>query len=108
MKGIKGVSEINDRRGKVILSKYFFAELPVLSAISKFTNQYYVGVVPVNANEFEVTIQAKQIDSKPDKDVLKKFCNELVDEQIRYDLDKQFGRLREIIVEEAFSPIKNK
>ena len=104
----KGVSKINDSRGKVILSKYFFAELPVLSTISKFTNQYYVGVMPVNENEFEVTIQAKHAEKSIDKDVLKKFCNELVDEQIRHNLEQQFGRLREIIVEEAFSPIKNK
>jgi len=40
--------------------------------------------------------------------IAKKFCNNLIDQQIRYNTNQQFGRIRDMIVEEAFKPISNK
>ena len=37
--------------------------------------------------------------------VPKQFCNELIDQQIRYDTEQKFGKIRDMIVEEAFKPI---
>ena len=34
------------------------------------------------------------------------FENELIDQQIRFDTEKKFGEIRDIIVKKAFSPIK--
>ncbi len=39
--------------------------------------------------------------------LLMKFRNDLIDNQIRIDLEKKFSSLREIIVKHAFSPIEN-
>ena len=33
------------------------------------------------------------------------FCNEVLDQQIRLNLEKRNGRIRELIVEHAFSPL---
>jgi His-Xaa-Ser system protein HxsD len=35
------------------------------------------------------------------------FLNELTDQQLRLDLEKKFGRIRELIVRQAFSPLEN-
>ena len=33
------------------------------------------------------------------------FCNELIDQQVRYNTNLQFGHIRDLIVEEAFKPV---
>ena len=33
------------------------------------------------------------------------FCNEVLDQQVRLDLERSYGPLRELIVKKAFSPI---
>lgn len=35
----------------------------------------------------------------------KQFENDLIDEQLRIDLNKRFGKIRDMIVEEAFKPV---
>lgn len=35
------------------------------------------------------------------------FLNELTDHQLRLDLEKRYGPIRELIVEQAFAPLKN-
>lgn len=43
--------------------------------------------------------------SKVTEDVPKRFCNELIDQQIRYNTNAQFGHIRDMIVQEAFKPV---
>ena len=38
-------------------------------------------------------------------ETVKHFCNELVDQQVRYNINLQFGHIRDLIVEEAFKPV---
>ena len=35
----------------------------------------------------------------------KQFCNELIDQQLRHNVNEQFGHIRDMIVEEAFRPV---
>jgi His-Xaa-Ser system protein HxsD len=39
------------------------------------------------------------------EEVVKQFCNDLIDQQVRYNTEKQFGHIRDLIVEEAFKPV---
>ena len=41
------------------------------------------------------------------EEVRQRFINELTDQQLRLDLDKKMLPLRELIVKQAFSPLKN-
>ena len=45
---------------------------------------------------------------KVTEDVPKQFCNELIDQQIRYNTNAQFGHIRDMIVQEAFKPVTSK
>ena len=38
-------------------------------------------------------------------EIVKQFCNELIDQQVRYNTNLQFGHIRDLIVEEAFKPV---
>ena len=93
--------------GKVILSKEFFEREPVFAAASRFTDRYYVGIQPADEYNIEVSLQPKMVDDA-DASIVNIFCNELIEQQVRHDLQKRFGNLREIIVEQAFSPLEKK
>lgn len=43
--------------------------------------------------------------SKVTEVIPKQFCNELIDQQIRYNTNVQFGHIRDMIVQEAFKPV---
>ena len=36
-----------------------------------------------------------------------KFMNELIDQQVRLDLEKRYGPIRRLIVQQAFAPLDN-
>lgn len=42
------------------------------------------------------------------EDIPKQFCNELIDQQLRHNVNVQFGHIRDMIVEEAFKPVTTK
>lgn len=74
------------------------------AASYKFTDKYYVFLKPYDNFELLVIFEPK-LNTEPATDViLKEFANELLDQQIRLDLDKRNGPFRDIIAKEAFRP----
>ena len=88
---------------KVSLSKELFTSEAIISAASNYTNQYYVNIQS-NNDTFEVSITPKN-GSEADGEAIKGYYNDLIDEQVRHNLELKFGKLREMIVEEAFRPL---
>ena len=58
---------------------------------------------------FDVTLESlADKEEEVDLERIKQcFLNELTDQQLRLDLEKKFGRIRELIVRQAFSPLEN-
>lgn len=57
---------------------------------------------------FYVTLEPlAEYDDVEFKEVEQHFLNELTDQQLRLDLEKRYGPLRELIVKQAFSPLEN-
>jgi len=104
MKGIS-LSTLDNR--KVVLSKEFFEREPVFATASRFTDRYYIMIQPADEYSIEVIIQPKSADDA-DENIVKIFCNELIEQQVRHDLQTRFGKLREMIVEQAFYPLEKK
>ena len=102
---MKGISLPEQDSEKVILSKEFFEREAVFAAVARFTDEHYVGVQPHDDNSFEVSISPKS-DNTDSSNAIKMFCNELIEQQVRLDLQNRFGKLRDIIVAQAFSPLK--
>lgn len=91
--------------GTIIASKQFFEESAVLAALGKFTPSYYISVQPANASDIEITAQDKEGKALP-IETLKGMMNELIDQQIRVELDRRFSDIRKTIVQHAFSPVE--
>ena len=78
----------------------------ITAACYKFSGIYFVHQ-KLDDNDIVVTLQSK--DKQPvTEDVAKAFCNDLIDQQIRYNTNLQFGHIRDLIVEEAFKPVNTK
>ena len=83
-----------------------YASESIISACYKFTDRFFIHQkISSSSNQFvDVIFESKD---KNDVSVLdvKQFCNELIDQQVRYNMNHQFGHIRDLIVEEAFRPV---
>jgi len=94
-----------DKKINIILSKEFYEKEAILSAIHKFENIVYTQVHPINEKEVNVKFENK---NSSNLEYLKKeFLNEVLDQQVRLDLEKRFGHIRDLIYRHAFSPVKS-
>lgn len=78
------------------------------AAAYKFTGQCYVfkSVDSEKKDLIHLMFEAKE-GCQIDETTAKQFCNELLDQQVRFQVNKQFGHIRDLIVEEAFKPINS-
>ncbi|MBU0502460.1 MAG: His-Xaa-Ser system protein HxsD [Candidatus Margulisbacteria bacterium] len=83
-----------------------FEKNAILAASYKFTNHYYVQFNEVPNNHLEVNFRRKNNDSPLDENISEEFLNEALDQQIRINVERQCGKTRDLIVEKAFSPLK--
>lgn len=91
------------------LLKAFYEREAVFSAAYKFQDTFFVRIDSIDEKYVGVWFQTKQpLDGQSAKIGLSEFCNEVLDQQVRLDLDKRFGGLREIIYQHAFSPISER
>jgi His-Xaa-Ser system protein HxsD len=102
----ENISEIKEDTAHVRLMKEIYDKEDVLNATYKMTDKYSVLIKPVGDHEMLVIIEPKSQQSVEElESAVSDFCNEVLDQQIRLDLEKRFGRIRELIVEHAFSPL---
>jgi His-Xaa-Ser system protein HxsD len=102
----EAISEIKEGKVHVRLMKEIYDKEAVLNATYKMTDKYSVLIKPVGDHEISVIIEPKGQQSVEELELAASdFCNEVLDQQIRLDLEKRFGKIRELIVEHAFSPL---
>jgi His-Xaa-Ser system protein HxsD len=90
------------------LSKQFYERPAVMAAAYKFTDRCTIIIEPLEEGYVGVWFQAKNnegLDMIPD--LINDFCNEVLDQQVRLDLEKRYGNLRDTIVKHAFQPLEH-
>jgi His-Xaa-Ser system protein HxsD len=91
----------------VKLSKQFYEKHAVFSAAYKFTNKCFILIEPLEDNYVGVFFQPKQGESPEMLSLLlHEYCNEVLDQQLRLDLEKRYGNLRDTLVKHAFLPFE--
>lgn len=91
------------------IDKNLYSEKAVLAAAYRFTDRSYVFVSPNFDAKLEIHVKFKNpaLVNSLQIDILDEFLNELLDQQIRQNIDASCGNLRDLIVRQAFSPIDN-
>ena len=101
-------SKIDGEKFLLKLSKQFYEKPAVMAAAYKFTDKCVILIEPLEEGYVGVFFQAKN-NENPDMipDLINDFCNEVLDQQVRLDLEKRYGSLRDTIVKHAFLPFES-
>ena len=97
------ITEIDNNKFQVVVDMALYAKEAIVAACYKFTDRFYVHQ-QTSENNVIVTFETKDGNDISDV-IVKQFCNELIDQQVRFNTNLQFGHIRDLIVEEAFNPI---
>jgi len=106
MKGI--FTKIEDGKILVSLNKEFYEKSAVFAAAHKLSGRFGVLIEPLDERTVGVYLQPKPGNEMNEGDLNEAafdFCNEVLDQQIRLDLESRYGVIREIIVKQAFAPV---
>ena len=91
---------------KFIVDKDLYSREAITATAYRYLGDYDVFIDSSNDTENNYTIS---IETKNKNElavgVKESFIKDLVDQQIRLDIEARFGHIRDLIVEEAFKPI---
>lgn len=97
------VTELDKNKFQVIVDMAIYAKGSLVAACYKFTDRFYIHQQTSGKNVIAI-FEAKDGNEISDV-IVKQFCNELIDQQVRFNTNQQFGHIRDLIVEEAFKPV---
>ena len=97
------VTELEKDRFQVVVDMALYAKESLVAACYKFTDKYFVHQQTSGDNV--IAIFESKDGNVITEDIVKQFCNELIDQQVRFNTNLQFGHIRDMIVEEAFKPV---
>lgn len=86
------------------ISTSLYSKEAIINAINKFTDKFYVTADPIPDSKISISFSAKD-NSTVSKDIIGQFYNELADQQMRINVEREYKTIREEIVRKAFSPI---
>lgn len=104
MEGI--MKKLNDGQFLLEVSKKIYNADAVLKSTYKFTNKCYMHIDSVSEERISICFKAKANDINLEA-LIDDFCNELIDQQVRFNIEKGYGSIRDMIVKKAFIPIDN-
>jgi His-Xaa-Ser system protein HxsD len=105
----KGISyTINNDALILFIEKEFFEKSAIHAASYKFTDKCIIQIEPEGEKKIAITMALKKpVDEIFLEELANEFMNEALDQQIRLDLEKRYGNIRELIVRHAFKPLEN-
>ena len=100
------VVNIDNNKFQIIVDLNLYTKEAIVASIYKFSSLFYIHqqTNTDNPNFVNVVFESKD-NNTITEDITKQFCNELVDQQLRHNINAQFGDIRDLIVKEAFRPI---
>lgn len=97
------ITSLENERFQVVVDMAIYAKESLAAACYKFTDRFYVHQQASGGNII-VVFESKN-KNNVSEETIKQFCNELIDQQVRYNTNLEFGHIRDLIVEEAFKPV---
>ena len=97
------VTKLDNDKFQVVIDMALYAKESLVAACYKFTDRFYIHQ-QTSDNNVIVVFETKD-GNDVSEFVVKQFCNELIDQQVRFNTNQQFGHIRDLIVEEAFKSV---
>lgn len=89
------------------LSLRLYAKEAIVAVMYKYSGEYTI-LQEVSGDDILLKAYPKNDEQSVPNDFIKSFNLDLIDQQVRYNVSKEFGYIRDLIVEEAFKPINKK
>ena len=97
------ITELDNDKFQVVVDMALYAKEALVAVCYKFTDRFFVHQ-QTEKDAVKVVFESKD-GNMASAEIVKQFCNELIDQQVRYNTNRQFGHIRDLIVEEAFKPV---
>lgn len=90
---------------QVVIDLNLYSKKAITAAIYRYTDKFFVyqNIMPSDDKQVCVILESKG--EKLDENIVKQFCNDLIDQQLREITTEKYGHIRDLIVEEAFKPV---
>lgn len=108
MKDLKiPIVELGKRSFQVSVDLNLYSPDAITATNYKFTDKFYIHQQTSVENDkiVNVILEAKEDNITASECDIKQYCNALIDQQVRVITNRQFGYIRDLIVEEAFKPV---
>lgn len=99
---------ISDSVFKIILCKKLYEKQAIFNAAYKYSNIAFFKLDEAS-DDRHVAVVIKMKNTSIDVDIdafANEFCNEVIDQQIRFDLDIRTGEIKKLIYQKAFSALR--
>ena len=102
------VTKIEDGKILVSLNNEIYEKAAIMSAAHEMTGSFAVLIEPLDEKNTGVYFQPKtgtQINEDELTAAALDFCDKVLDQQLRLDIEQRYGNIRDMIVKQAFAPI---
>ena len=100
------ISVIDNNHANIIIDNSIYDMEAINAACYAFTNNYHVLVTRKDGKSVTVIFELKSKASQRNiQEDIKDFINTVIDHQVRLQLDRANGKIRDLIVKHAFSPL---
>lgn len=99
------IIELGDKGFLISVDLNIYSVDAVTSTSYKYTDKFYVHQQTSGDKILNVILEAKDNNIPITAEITKQFCNDLIDQQVRILVNRDFGHIRDLIVEEAFKPV---
>lgn len=100
------ISVIDTDHANIVIDSSLYNLEAINAASYAFTNNYHILVTRKGETSVTVIFELKNKTSRRDvPEDIKEFVNTVIDHQVRLQLDRANGKIRELIVAHAFSPL---
>ena len=97
------VTHLEDNKLQVVVDMSLYTKESLAATCYKYTDRFYIHQL-MEDDKIVAVFESKEGNMVPEE-IVKQFCNDLIDQQVRYNINQQFGHIRDLIVEEAFKPV---
>lgn len=100
------ISVTDTNQANIIIDSSLYDMEAINAACYAFTDNYHILVTRKNDTSVTVIFELKnKVSQRNIPEDIKDFVNTVIDHQVRLQLDKSNGKIRDLIVQHAFSPL---
>lgn len=100
------IKQLEDGKLLFQVEKALYHHQAILSAAHEFTDICYIHVASIDSNFYGVYFTPKKSGVDLSSQI-NEFCNELIDQQLRLNLDNSNKSIKELIIKKAFFPFQD-